>query len=500
MPNVPYPYHLSSAEQCRRMDERTISEFGIDGFTLMEIAGTKAADFIHSKIENESSGIFFCGKGNNAGDALVIARILSEKNHQVTVCFIEGTDSLNKDTSRNLELLKRLSGSISFIEWDSNLDVSDFDFIVDGMLGTGLNSELRSPYTEVVQLINHSKLPIFSLDVPTGLHPDTGRVMGSAVKSSYTLTFGASKAGFYLNKGRAHSGEVILYELPFPNHYKEQAAYLIDESWVYDSEMEKSDRVHKYDGGVVYIIAGSEGITGAAILAAQSAWATGVGAVVLITPKGNLEIYEQNLVQIIKKPVGELADTFFKESHLKEIQHILSEKSGKLLIGPGLGRYSETISFIQKLLSELEMDCVIDADALFALSEVEDFKKPANANWILTPHIGELKTLLNSNISDDFDRLIQTSSKAKQKGITILSKGYPGILSSKKGNVYLTNYNTSVFSRAGFGDILAGKVVGFWLQKRNEELACCFALLNGKEKAEKHIFNSDIPLEPLHII
>lgn len=493
----PYPYHLSSAEQCRRMDERTINEFGISGFTLMEIAGTKAADFILSKTKSRSHGLFVCGKGNNAGDALVVARILSEKDYLVTICFIEGTESLSHDTSKNLELLKKLTGEIQFAKWDSDIKVSDYDFVVDGLFGTGLHSEVRSPYDEVIKTLNTKDQMVFSLDIPSGLHPDSGRIMGEAVRATYTITFGALKTGFYLNHGYDYSGDVILCELPFPNQYKEHTAFLIDEEWATKSMSEEKQRDHKYDGGVLYIIAGSEGLTGAATLAAKSAWATGIGAVVLITPKGLLNIYEKTLVQIIKKPVGENNEVFFTPEHLHQVTSVLKEKPGKLLIGPGLGRNPETIAFTQQLLSDFEGDVIIDADAIFALSQNEDIQKPDHSTWILAPHPGELKSLLKTDISDDHERLTQVTKTAVDKNYTILSKGFPGIIGTTSGEVYLTGYETRVFSRAGFGDILAGKLGAYLLRKNDHTSACIYALLDGQEKASNF---SGSHLEPIDLI
>ncbi|MBO6622216.1 MAG: NAD(P)H-hydrate dehydratase [Balneola sp.] len=500
MLKIPYPYHLCSAEQCRRMDERTINEFGIDGFTLMEIAGTKAADFILTEIDSKSHGLFICGKGNNAGDALVVARILSEKDHPVTICFVGGADALSEDTSKNLELLKQLKGNITYVEWGSGFDFSKYDFVVDGMFGTGLNSGVRAPFDEVINEINRSDKTVFSLDLPSGLHADTGSKMGNAVLADFTITFGALKTGFYLNDGFEHSGEIVLCELPFPNHFKEKSAFLIHEDWFSESNTQQKKREHKYDGGVLYIIAGSEGLTGAAILAAQSAWSTGVGAVVLITPKGLLNIYEKNLTQIIKKSVGTDKDTYFATSHFEQVQSILNEKSGSLLIGPGLGRDPETLNFLQELLSDFNGNVVIDADALFALSESDGWKKPDEANWILTPHPGELKKLLHSEVRDGFDRLIQVSKVAKENGVTVLSKGFPCVLGTTSGNTYLTGYDTRIFSRAGFGDILAGKISGYLLALKEPDSACIKALIEGKQKADAHFRNSKSELEPIHLI
>ena len=221
---------------------------------------------------------------------------------------------------------------------------------------------------------------------------------------------------------------------------------------------------------------------------------------ILITPKGLLNIYEKNLTQIIKKSVGTDKDTYFATSHFEQVQAILNEKPGSLLIGPGLGRDPETVNFVQELLSDFIGNVVIDADALFALSESDGWKKPDNANWILTPHPGELKNLLSSEIQDGFDRLLQVSKASKENGVTILSKGFPCILGTTFGNAYLTAYDTRIFSRAGFGDILAGKIGGYLLIIKKTESACIKALIDGKQKTEIHFNNSTTELEPIHLI
>ncbi|MFV1883468.1 MAG: NAD(P)H-hydrate epimerase [Balneola sp.] len=495
--NIPHSYQLFTAEGSRKLDERTISEFGIDGFTLMEIAGTRAADFILSHIKSEDHGLVICGKGNNAGDALVVARILAEHDIKCSVLFVSGIENLSPDCSKNLELLIMLGKDLPvYTSLDELPANSSFHFIVDGLLGTGLNSEVSSVYKEAIDWINTQKCTVFAMDIPSGLSTDSGIILGSAVKADYTLTFGTLKQGFFMNSGYDFCGDIIFCELPFPSKFKKSSTFLIDEEWVNKLQTSSTRRKHKYDGGVLYIIAGSEGLTGAATLAAQSAWATGLGGVVLITPKGLLEIYEKNLVQIIKKPVGDDTDAFFKADHLEEVFNILTDKPGALLIGPGLGRTPETILFTRELLSSFEGNVVIDADALFAISDGELLPKPENAEWILTPHPGELNALSKS---DSAERMITVRGLASKMDAVILSKGLPSIIDNGK-QCLLTGYDTRIFSRAGFGDVLAGKAAGFWVQQKNPELAAVFSLLDGKEKADYHILGANKPLEPLDII
>lgn len=497
---IPHSYQLFTAEGSRRLDERTISEFGIDGFTLMEIAGTRAADFILQQIEVDSHGLIVCGKGNNAGDALVVARLLIEQSINCTILFVSGTEKLSSDCQKNLDLLRNLGYELEIVSSFEKLDKSiRYDFIIDGMLGTGLNSEVRSPFSEVIKWINTQTGIVYSMDIPSGLSADTGSILGNAINADFTLAFGTLKKGFFLNDGYEQCGEIIFCELPFPSKLKDSTTFLIDDEWVDALRTESHQRTHKYDGGVLYIIAGSEGLTGAAILAANSAWGTGLGGVVLITPKGLLEIYEKNLVQIIKKPVGEKKDVYFKIDHLESVRTILSEKPGNLLIGPGLGRDPKTIEFVRQILSDFKGNAVIDADALFAISDQELLIKPEKASWILTPHTGELKKIVgHTDLSED-KRSTATKDLAKKLSGTIVSKGLPSLVVNSE-QILMTGYDTRIFSRAGFGDVLAGKIAGFWLSENNPELAAVFALLDGKQKADNHILVSENTLEPLDLI
>lgn len=497
--HIPFSYYLSSAEQSREADRQTIEEFGIDGFTLMEVAGTRAADFIRSQFDADSKGVVLCGKGNNAGDALVVSRLLLEQGYDLRICFAQGTEDLSADTSKNLDLLRKIGANERISSWP-DCSLEEADFIVDGLLGTGVTSELRPPYNEIVDALKDFSGAIFSMDIPTGIHPDRGNILGRAVKADYTLSFGTLKAGCYLDEGFDHSGDVVLCELPFPNNYKRAAAYLIDESWVYDLTPVNNKREHKYDGGVLYIIGGSEGLTGAATFAAKSAWAAGPGAVVLITPRGLLSTYEELLPEIIKKPIGSDQDIKFGPDHLDEVKAVLAEKAGDLLIGPGLGRNSDTIKFTRALLSHFEGRATIDADAIFALAESGNLSKPDNAQWLLTPHPGELRTLLGSDIQSGFDRMLQACGYAGKNDVHLLSKGLPSILGTPEGQGYLTAYDTRVFNRAGFGDVLAGKCAAFSLQCASHFAGALNALLDGKSKAIQHLESTETPLEPIHLL
>lgn len=498
---APYSHYLFDTDLSQKIDQRTINEMGIDGFTLMEVAGSSAAKKM-IEFHELSHGVFLCGKGNNAGDALVVARYMMQHNITATVIFLGGTNDLSSDTQKNLELLKKFDGNNKltiYERWENFQSTNSFDFIVDGMLGTGLDSNLRGDYIDAVNWANKQSHPIFAMDIPTGINGNTGQVMGTAIEAHTTYTFGGRKQGLYLNQGPECSGQVVYCELPFPNKFKDSSnTFLLDDEWCTPNPPTLGR--HKYESGVLYIIAGSEGLTGAAIMAAQSAWAEGLGAIILICPRGILPIYEQTLPSIIKKSVGSRNDYFFTDNHTEQVASILSEKEGVLLIGPGLGRNKSTATFTGNLLTQNNYPTVIDADGLWSLSQLEEWAPPKVTPWILTPHPGELSRLVGSDTDIEQNRLEVVREYAQKMNVTVLSKGMPGIVGTPSGKCYLTNYNTHYFARAGSGDVLAGKVSAYLALEYATDKSCCLGLLNGQKKLEQFLkYHSGLP-EPKDFI
>lgn len=493
--DAPYSHYLFDSGLSQKMDRRTIQEMEIDGFTLMEVAGSSAAKILLQQ-KKLTHGIYLCGKGNNAGDALVVARYLIQNDINSTIVFLSGSDDLSPDTQKNLELLRKFNSNdkLTILEgWEQFNPPEEFDFIIDGMLGTGLSSDVRGDYIKAIEWANKQSQPVFAMDIPTGLHADSGKIMGTAIKAHTTFTFGGRKLGLYLGNGPEKAGSIHYCELPFPNQFKGDCNnYLLDESWIQVDSPTPGQ--HKYNSGVLYIIAGSEGLTGAAIMAAQSAWAEGLGAVILICPKGILPTYEQALPSIIKKPVGSRNDFFFKKDHSNQVVEILSEKEGALLLGPGLGREQSTVNFVQEVLSQTTSPTVIDADGLWCLAQLDELPKHEQSEWILTPHPGELNGLTQNNELQKESRLNTIKKYAQAAGVTLLAKGMPAIVGTPTGKCYLTNYDTKYFSRAGSGDVLAGKVSARLALDYSPDASCAHGLLKGKQKLENYLKrHQDLP-------
>lgn len=459
-PDNPF-LRLTSRDQSRQLDMDTIESFGINSITLMELAGQKAADVIQDHTTDGSSGVYVCGKGNNAGDALVAARYLTETaGHSASILMTAGDEDLSTDAQKNYQLLKKLAdqGSpIAFLTASDSISWNDFDYAVDGMIGTGLTSNLRQSMADFVDELNGSDLQTFAMDIPTGLNCDTGKILGTCVRADQTITFGTNKIGFYLGNGPSVTGTITLANLPFPDFLREHKAVLIDKQLSNEFDYRSSAAPHKYAKGTVHIVAGSEGMTGAAIMSARSAWNAGAGAVILHSPRGLLPIYEQTLPEIIKNPVGGKDDMHFTNLHYSAISEKIAEKEGVVLIGPGLGLAETTRKCVAKLLQTIDQPIILDADGLAALTEC---RKAEKSNWLLTPHPGELQKYLGATVSDSADRLNRVKKLSRESGCRILSKGQPTILATPDNGTFITGYDTRLFSRAGFGDVLAGTIAG----------------------------------------
>lgn len=472
---------LCTADQSRQLDDDTIHSFGIDGSILMEVAGLKAADTIRQRTGDEAHGLYVCGKGNNGGDAFVIARYLADQpGHNITIVLAAGDEGLSPDAEKNLGLLRKLSEQNNKIQITATAEsqvYNNADYIVDGMIGTGLSSDVREPLLGCVKLVNSSTAPTFSLDIPTGLHCDNGQVLGDCIHADHTITFGTNKIGFYLESGPDVCGDIHLAELPFPEHLRDHSGILIRPELLKETTDPESlyKAEHKYQKGAVHIIAGSEGMTGAAIMAACSAWKAGAGAVFLYSPHKLLPIYEQTLPEIIKVPVGTADYSSFIPDHSSSVLQKIEEKPGVVLAGPGIGRSKETIQFIQEVVSQLDQPLLLDADALAGWKAFTSLDK---SSWTITPHIGELRNAVGLSFNTDADRLREVRELAEREGCTVLSKGYPSFLTEPGRESFLTGYDTRMFAKAGFGDVLAGTIAGKMTVSKQKTESIITAMVN----------------------
>ena len=509
---------LATSGQSQEADRMTIEDLGIPGQTLMEIAGNRAADIIRAENPSGSRILLVCGKGNNAGDALVIGRILLNEGFHIAIYPVLGTDGLSEDAERNYRRLQHLAAAMNleipiWNKWDGSWPA---DLIIDGIFGTGLQKPVRSPISEVVYQINHSGKPVIALDLPSGIHCDSGTVLGQAVKAHMTLQFGIRKLGCYIGNGPAHCGNRRLLHLPFPDIYMNKISIrLMDESLdgqklLAPPALRSSDNtipiphtanrdLHKYSNGVVHVIGGAPGLTGAPLYSAKAAWSLGMGAVTLIHPSKWLQAMDVQAPELIKVPLGREGAEFFSDQDSEAVLNHISSKKGVTIIGPGIGRKEETMAFVRTVIRRSQGPLIVDADGLQALADDTEClrKREDPESVILTPHPGELSRLTSHQASDDAERLEQTVALANELGCTLISKGTPVFVhSAKDRQTLISGYDATLFARAGFGDILAGQVAAFFARSKKPLQSAEHGLVFGYQKMSKLVAGHTLFPEP----
>ena len=306
---------LVTASEMREMDGMAINDVGIPGVVLMENAARSATKVFldHFNPPDGSSIVILCGKGNNGGDGYVMARYLHEKGMDISVIIIGEKSAISGDALINLKIIDKLGLKISEITNDEVVQVvkdkvTKCGFIIDGLLGTGLNSPVRGMYKKVIEDVNQSGKPVMSVDIPSGLNADTGQKMGAAVKADLTVTFGFPKLGQVVYPGAWLVGKLVNIDIGIPgsvsNRFKMSHRLIEPEDFISDINNKKRD-IHKGSRGHLLILAGSTGKTGAATLAAIGALRAGAGLVTVGVPKSLNQIMECKLTEAMTVPLAE---------------------------------------------------------------------------------------------------------------------------------------------------------------------------------------------------
>lgn len=459
---------IQTAQEARELDTATINQVPVPGHTLMEVAGSKAADILRKTCEPNSSLLFLCGSGNNTGDALVIARHLADQ-FDCSLLMLRDKEDLSEDARLNFDRLTTVFPDITIHTATSVLSDLSFDWIIDGLLGTGLSSEVRSPYDEVIDLVNQSDSSVAALDIPSGLNATTGEIMGTAIKADLTCTFGHPKTGCYFGAGRTLCGDIYPINLGFPGAFNPCKRFSLNES-ASPGRLDGTG-IHKYKNGVVYILGGSPGLTGAVVHAARAAWKLGIGSVCVIAPRGLMTVFDNLLPEVVKFYVGEREDYIFTEQHVAQAISYTSHH-GVCLTGPGMGTDDMTKAFLNGYLRDLPTDypCVIDADGLRLVDH--SLLHKSKRSFILTPHPGELRALSQSQESweTEYDRMLKAEEIAEHHELTLVSKGLPTIVTTPC-ETHIATYSHDGFNRIGFGDILSGATAAFRTQFNDTDAA-----------------------------
>ena len=447
------------------IDKQTINEFGIPSLELMENAGRSCTDVIVREFGHTQNKrvLILAGKGNNGGDGYVIARQLTQKGWYVKVVVLAEQDQIRGDAAFNLEQLPQ--GLVTFcsqpgqISSQHRTDIIQAELIVDAMLGTGLSDDLSGAYQEAVELINGSGRPVLAVDIPSGIHGTTGRILGSAVRADITVTFAFAKLGHVLFPGAEHIGRLVVADIGIPASLMESAPgydFLNDHGM--RPLLRRRDRQgHKGDFGHCLFIAGSTGKTGAAALCANSAVRAGSGLVTLAVPESLHHILELKTTEAMTTPLPDSVSGHLASSAYPAIVKLLQNKN-VLAIGPGIDRRPGTVALVHTLVESVELPMVIDADGLNALAtDISVLQRKKSATIVLTPHPGEMARLLGTSIPDvDAIRISVAQEFARSHGVFLVLKGARTIIASPDGAAAINGSGNPGMASGGMGDVLTG--------------------------------------------
>lgn len=501
------PAPVLTAAAMRRADQTAIQSFGIPSFTLMESAGRACAKTVVDMLDSTAGDtvLILCGKGNNGGDGLVVARQIAQFGYSVHVVLLADDASLSDDARANLSLLRKLA------ECDQNIDLKieslqdwtregrpgHWSTIIDALLGTGIQRELEDPIRELVDWVNAQGTTVVAIDMPTGLDTDRGTVLGSCVRADLTITMGALKVGQLVNDGPDYAGDIEVVEIGIPDFALIEAAEEDGCAWLSSDEdivswyPERSRAAHKYSAGMVIAAVGSRKYTGAAVMATLAALRIGAGYVVAGVPAGIKDTLAEQLVEVALEPLPETVDGSIAENAFDALAERVA-KARCLLVGCGLGTDDETLSFVRHLIRSTTVPGVLDADGLAALpGHMEILRKPAGSEWILTPHWGEFRRLVGDGLYEPADKVELAARFAKEWGCVLIMKGMPSVVGCPDGRVYVNATGNPGLATAGTGDVLAGFVAGLLAQGLEPERAAVVGLHIGGAAADRYAEHRD---------
>jgi len=456
------------------IEKKTFEEFNFFESQIIENVGLEAANWLHEKFiqhnKDVTSLLFLLGKGNNGADGLAIARHLINKYaKQVKVMAF----SLYPENETSTEFKKQLATAEAFgvrvAQIRSIDDIAAYFFhlvgepiIIDALFGSGIRLPLANNIYDVIRFVNENAKTIVSIDIATGVEGDTGRTAGSAIKATHTLAIGAAKLGCFIADGVAHSGEIHLIEAGFPQKlFLEGDKFHITPQSFSQDFFYRSKYAHKNINGHTLVIGGSSGLTGALILATQSALKVGSGLVTAAT-------WESNHLEYLVRQVPEIMSTVIPndDSSWSNLAEKISRYDA-IVVGPGIGLDDRVKTLLRIILTKYKGPLVIDADAIKKLDYAEDVALIANrhAPTVITPHLGELAELLkrpkDSIYKDSMSCLREVVYKT---GAIVLLKGPCTSVALPSGKVFFNFSPNEAMATGGTGDILAGILGGLLAQ------------------------------------
>jgi hydroxyethylthiazole kinase-like uncharacterized protein yjeF len=487
-----------TAAQMREADRLTAERYGIPSLQLMENAGVAIAEFLREKFAGLARRkiVVLCGKGNNGGDGLVVARLLKESGCAPKVFLFSDPGAVEGDAAANLKRWQQSLGELhvvtSLSEWESaRAALPGADLIVDALLGTGLRGPVEGLLGSVIEDINAGRPKkgghdggkagrtlVIAVDMPSGLASDAQDLGGPVVSADFTVTLSAPKLGQLVLPRASSCGVLVVRNIGTPPELLESDPHL-KIHWIEPGEFQalplaRDPEANKGTYGHALIVAGSLGKSGAAILSGRGALRSGAGLVTVATPQDVLPVVAAGMPELMTEP---LAATEAGTARLSNIDYgrfaEIAHNKSVLAIGPGLSMQSETQEFIRALVAETDLPVILDADGLNAYAGMADHLNQRRAPALaLTPHPGEMARLLGVTVKDVQARRLDVALEAAGRWRAhVILKGYRTILATPSGHAYINTTGNPGMATGGTGDVLTGILAGLTAQFGTQDWA-----------------------------
>ena len=472
---------ILTASEMQRIDRLTTERYGVPSLTLMENAGRGVVEFLMARLAPlaQQRMVILCGKGNNGGDGLVVARLLREQGLRPRVLLFVSPTDLRGDAAANYARLLP-SGPPDIVggpvTWEAvATSLTNTTLFVDALLGTGLSKPLEGFLLEVVRDIN-TRFPaaqVLAVDLPTGISADSGELIGEHLRADFSVTFTAPKFAHVFPPACERVGEWVVKQIGTPPEALASDPSLSlnyadrqDVAWI--GKPRKPD-ANKGNFGHVLILAGSMGKTGAAAMAARAALRAGAGLVTVATAKSALPIVATLGMEFMTEALPETEDGAISFRALEE-QRLDKLVAGKtvLAVGPGIGAHPETAELVRAVVNKYSLPLVLDADGLNAFAgHMEFFRqdvRPAGA-MVFTPHPGEMARLTGRTTAGIQGQRVAVAREFSQLfRVTLVLKGFRTLIASPDGQVEVNPTGNPGMAKGGTGDVLTGMTAGLLAQ------------------------------------
>ncbi|MDX2245663.1 MAG: NAD(P)H-hydrate dehydratase [Bacteroidia bacterium] len=478
--------YLADSRQIRSADRILMEEKKLPGILLMEQAGKLSAETILARYPAQTSFLVLAGPGNNGGDGLVIARYLHLAGKDVKILFshdpsrYQGDAAINYEIITHLPILKAIYGKED--TENAHIGFVDPPVLIDALLGTGIESELRGSVAEVISEFARTNLPVIAIDLPSGLDASTGAVVNAVLEAELTLTFQLPKVCHYITPAANLCGEVVVLDIGIWPEVVESLwiqRRLITETYFRSQYLRRKNDGHKGSYGHVLLVGGSRNMAGAITLAAMGCIHSGAGLCTVFTPDSCRQAVFSAVPEVMCVAVGDPGSAYMMERDANLFREILAGKTA-VVVGPGMGQHVETQAFLAAILPMIEVPLILDADALNILALRTDLWNYLPENTILTPHPGEMQRLTRR--TDVNERRLETVEElaAKRRVISLL-KGAGTIVATPGGTAFVNTSGNPGMATGGSGDVLSGIIGSLCAQGYSPEIAAALGVyLHGK--------------------